>query len=198
MALNSSPLELLNFNKGHHSSDIQIQGVDDGLGSFGTCNMAFPYHLSDSKDANYALTPDNWSYSSSSVLNFDRPSYYSSPDEEECDLWIDTTMNQNNPSADQYEVCLEDANIGHQNPIRKDGINGSRYGEEPQLMYMYASMSSVDSVQDNVSQKCKQEVYIYNNSMNLLNYFKVISVFIFLLMKLFNILLIFIRWEKHT
>ncbi|KAJ4781681.1 BHLH transcription factor [Rhynchospora pubera] len=155
MALNSSSLELLNFNKGNYNS--VVGGVDDASVSFETYKMGFPYHLSNSKDANYELTPDNWSYSSSSVLNFDRLGYYSSPDQEECDQWIDTTINQNDPNTNQYESCFENANTGHHNPIRRDGISGSGYGEELQPMYMYPSTSSVDSVQEKVPKKRQQE-----------------------------------------
>jgi hypothetical protein len=148
MALNSSPPERHNFNQGHLNSDIQ---VDDAP-------SVFPYHLSHSKTGNYALTPDNWAYSSSSVLSFDQPGYYSSPDQGEYEPWIDTTMNQNNPNADQYEDCFANANTGHQNSIRKDGISSSGYSEELQLTYMYTSTSSVSTAEDHVSQKRHHEV----------------------------------------
>jgi hypothetical protein len=149
MALNSSPPELHNFNQSHPNSDIQV--VDNA-------SSVFSYHLSHSKAGNYAHTSDNWAYSSSSVLTFDRPGYYSSPDQEECDLWIDTTMNQNNHNADQYEGCFVNTNTGHQNPIRKDGISTSGYSEESQLTYMYRSTSSVGTIQDHISQKRHHEV----------------------------------------
>lgn len=152
-------MEFLNFHKGPHNS--VAQGVDDMLGSFETYKTAFPYHLSDSKEAtNYPLTADNRAYSSSSVLNFDRPGYYSSPDQEECDLWIDTTIGEHNHNADvQYESCFANANSGHHNPIRRDGISGCGYNiGESQLAYMCPSTSSTDSVQEKNSQKRKQEV----------------------------------------
>lgn len=153
-------MEFLNFHKGPHNS--VAQGVDDMLGSFETYKTAvFPYHLSDSKEAtNYPLTADNRAYSSSSVLNFDRPGYYSSPDQEECDLWIDTTIGEHNHNADvQYQSCFANANSGHHNPIRRDGISGCGYNiGESQLAYMCPSTSSTDSVQEKNSQKRKQEV----------------------------------------
>ncbi|KAJ3692444.1 hypothetical protein LUZ60_012794 [Juncus effusus] len=143
MAINS-PLEFFGYDKlGHHSSALED--------SFDAYTSTFPSLFVDSNESsstnvNYAFAPNLWAYSSSSVLSFNQQEYYSSPDQDECDLWIDST-DQNNLNGDQYII---------NNHIRKGAIRDCNVSSED-VQFMYnADQKSIKS--DKIAQKRRLEV----------------------------------------
>lgn len=139
MALNSPPLEPFSYN-GDHFYDSFLDNGDD---------MAFSSLLSNSVDyssagANYASTPNNCAYSSSSFLNFNQ--------EDECDLWIDA-MDQNNNHVSKYQNGIEMMNGG--SLICNGAIGEKRYGENGRFVFPYPSSSHIDYVQESLNKQEK-------------------------------------------